>query len=60
MIWDSFFSPRILGDSEKGHQGCQKIGVQGVPTVAQWIKNLTAAAQVTVEALVHSPAGGVG
>ena len=28
----------------------------GVPTVAQWIKNLTAAAQVAVEAQVQSPA----
>ena len=29
---------------------------RGVPAVAQWVKNLTAAAQVTVEVRVQSPA----
>jgi len=28
-----------------------------IPTVAQWVKNLTAAAQAAVEAWVWSPAG---
>ena len=31
-----------------------------IPAVGQWVKNLTAAAQVAAEAQVRSPAGTVG
>lgn len=41
-------------------QRFSRLQVSGIPTVVQWIKNLTAAAQVVAEAWFQSPPSLVG
>ena len=57
LVWD-FHTPQVQPQKKKRKK--KKKNSVGVPAIAQWVKNLTAAAQVAVELGVQSPPGTVG
>ena len=44
-----------MNQTENKHYEKKKYTISGVPAVVQWVKNLTAVAQIAAEAQVQSP-----